>query len=144
MLEKHTPLKWLGKRIKTSTKTLDNSRFTDIHKEKECYFSRYIRCKKSSNKSDLRLNINLISIYSKLSLKILNNNNLLNIFKSNDMTLKKSGRVLNLLYLWKVKVIMTYQHWSFMKEILLQILFLPPMPLMTFSQQLLRKCNQKF
>ena len=95
MLEKHTPLKWLGKRIKTSTKTLDNSRFTDIHKEKECYFSRYIRCKKSN----LRLNINLISIYSKLSLKILNNNNLLNIFKSNDMTLKKSGRVLNLLYL---------------------------------------------
>ena len=38
---------------------------------------------------------------------------------------------------------MIHQHRSVMKEILLQILFLLPMSFMTFSQQLLRKCNPK-
>ena len=57
-------------------------------------------------------------------------------------TLKKPGKVYPL-YLWTVKVIMTHQYWSFMKEILLHILFLLLMSLMTFSKQLLIKSNPK-
>ena len=59
-------------------------------------------------------------------------------FKSNNNDLKKG---LNLLHRWKVKVIMTHQHQSSVKEVLLQILFLSTMSLMTFSQKLFKKCN---
>ena len=38
------------------------------------------------------------------------------------MTLKKPGKVLNLLHLWKIKVLTIHQRQSFMKEILLQII----------------------
>ena len=57
------------------------------------------------------------------------------------MILKKPGMVLNLLYLSKINN--NDLPPSFMKEILLQILLLLPMSLMTFSKQLLRKCNSK-
>ena len=62
-----------------------------------------------------------------LTLKILNKDTLLIFSKLVIMPSRKSGKVLNLLYLWEVKAIMTHQHQASMKKISLQILFLLPM-----------------
>ena len=58
------------------------------------------------------INIHFIRIYSQLSLKILNNNTSLIFSKLISMAI-----FIDLLYLWKIKVIAIHQHRSFMMEI---------------------------
>ena len=69
---------------------MDNSGFTDIHKENEhSFFPDILDVRKAAIKKIFIQNINLIRIYSQLSLKILNNNTSLIFSKVIIMTLKK-------------------------------------------------------